>query len=732
MKLKAAMRHFLRQPWLFTAMVGLCGGIAMLALYVVQPVALQRLDLRIYDALLPLRRLSQPSAVPVVIDIDEESLARHGQWPWPRYLVADLVDRLASRGVASIGLDIMFAEPDRTSPARMREGLYRDRGISLEIAGLPAFLADFDTLFAASVRAAPVVLGAFARYSGEQYHGPTPQPPAMIARGGKDAPPYDSFLPFAPGAVLPLPQFFEDAPVGFVNVSPDADGLVRQIPLLIRFGDAVYPSLALQALMRALGTDALRLYTGPDGLFSVAAGDFKIPVSREGYMLVPFQGGRRTYRYISAARVLDGTATQADLEGCIAFVGTSAPGLADIRATPFDRVMPGVEVHAAAIDAMVNGNFVQSPSWAPGAQALIIAFMTCAATLAFGFAGPRVYVPSSIGLMGATVLASRQLFMSGLFLSPLYGLLTSLLCGGLLLSVRFWHEEKQKIVLRRAFSRYVSPEVVRQISKRQGDLLAGENRELSILFTDIRGFTSLSESLSPQDVVQLLNRYFTPMTAIVRSRSGTLDKFIGDALMAFWNAPLDVPGHPALAVDAALCMQEQLETLNSEIEASFGIRLAMGAGIHTGQAYVGNMGSDDLINYTLIGDNVNLASRLEGLCKRYGVPVVVSEHTMQGCGDAFSFVHLDVLRVKGKTRPVSIYWPMRPGTDEIFQQAMPQWSLARSQYEQGDFAGAAASFAVLAAAYPAVRLFGLYHERSLTLVQTPPADWEGIWTMEGK
>ena len=732
MNLADALKRLLRQPWLVTALAGLCGGMVMLALYVAQPVALQRLDLRIYDTLLPLRRQNEPSPVPVIIDIDEEALARYGQWPWPRYLVADLVDSLAQNGAASIGLDIMFAEPDRTSPVRLGEGLYRDRGVTLEIVGLPSFLADFDTLFTASVRAAPVVLGAFARYTGERYTGPQPQLPAMIARGGKDAPAFDAFLPTAPGAVLPLPQFFAEAPVGFVNVSPDADGLVRQIPLLLRFDDAVYPSLALRALMRALGTDALRLYTGPDGLFSVAAGDFTIPVSREGYMLVPFQGGRHTYRYISAARVLDGTTTRADIEGCIVFVGTSAPGLADIRATPFDRVMPGVEVHAAAIDAMVSGNFVRSPSWGPGAQALIIAFAACAATLAFGFAGPRVYVPSSIALMGATVVASRQLFMGGLFLSPLYGLLTTLLCGGLLLSVRFWQEEKQKIVLRRAFSRYVSPEVVKRISKRQGDLLAGENRELSILFTDIRGFTSLSESLSPQDVVLLLNRYFTPMTAIVRSRQGTLDKFIGDALMAFWNAPLDVPGHPALAVDAALSMQEQLQALNGEIEASFGIRLAMGAGVHTGQAYVGNMGSDDLINYTLIGDNVNLASRLEGLCKRYGVPVVVSGNTREGCGDAFAFVHLDVLRVKGKTKPVSIYRPMRPGTDAIFQAAMPQWSVARALYEQGDFAEAAAGFAALAKGYPAVRLFGLYHERSLMLAQSPPVQWDGIWTMEGK
>lgn len=731
MSLADVLKRLLRQPWLFTALIGLCGGVAMLALYVVQPVALQRLDSRIYDALLPLRRQHEPSPVPLIIDIDEESLARYGQWPWPRYLVADLVDRLAHNGAASIGLDIMFAEPDRTSPTRMREGLYQHRGVTLDILGLPSSLADFDALFAASVRSAPVVLGAFARYSGERSDSPKPQAPAMIARGGKNAPACDAYLPTAPGAVLPLPQLFAEAPVGFVNVSPDADGLVRQIPLLIKFEESVYPSLALASLMRALGADSLRLYSGPDGLFSVAVGDFTIPVSREGHMLVPFQGGRHTYRYVSAAKVLDGTATRADIEGCIVFVGTSAPGLADIRATPFDRVMPGVEVHAAAIDAMISGNFVQTPSWGPGAQALIIAFATCAATLAFGFARPQVYVPSSLALMGATVAASRQLFVGGLFLSPLYGLLTTLLCGGLLLSVRFWHEEKQKIVLRRAFSRYVSPEVVRRISKRQGDMLAGENRNLSILFTDIRGFTSLSEALSPQDVVHLLNCYFTPMTAIVRSRQGTLDKFIGDALMAFWNAPLDVPGHPALAVDAALSMQEQLATLNSEVEARFGIRLHMGAGVHTGQAYVGNMGSDDLINYTLIGDNVNLASRLEGLCNRYGVPVVVSEDTRKNCGDAFAFVHLDVLRVKGKTRPVSIYWPMRPA-GHVFQAAMPQWSAARSLYEQGAFAEAAAGFTALAGEYPDVRLFALYCERALTLAEKPPAVWDGIWTMDGK
>jgi adenylate cyclase len=269
-------------------------------------------------------------------------------------------------------------------------------------------------------------------------------------------------------------------------------------------------------------------------------------------------------------------------------------------------------------------------------------------------------------LIGAVLFASRQLFLDGLFVSPLYGVLTTLLCGGTLLCLRFWQEEKQKLLLRGVFSRYVSPEVVKRITRERGDLFAGEERELSILFTDIRGFTTLSESLSPQDVVRLLNRYFTPMTALVRDRQGTLDKFIGDALMAFWNAPLAVPGHPALAVDAALAMQEKLAEMNGELEADFGIRLAMGAGIHTGMAYVGNMGSDDLVNYTLIGDSVNLTSRLEGLCKHYGVPVVVSGEVAEQCeqsGAAFSFQYLDSVQVKGREKPVAIYQPMRGNTD---------------------------------------------------------------------
>jgi adenylate cyclase len=337
-------------------------------------------------------------------------------------------------------------------------------------------------------------------------------------------------------------------------------------------------------------------------------------------------------------------------------VGTSASGLLDIRATPLDRTYPGVEVQAAALDTILAQNAISIPLRNDSLLSyLSILCAGLAATLAFGFAGPLIYLPIAGVLVGASVMLSRYFFREeGLFVSPLYTVMTTVLLGAFLLLLRFWQEAQQKNMLRTTFSHYVSPEVVKRITKERGDLLAGEEQELSILFTDIRGFTSISEKLSPQQIVNLLSRYFTPMTAIVREREGTLDKFIGDALMAFWNAPLDVSAHAVRAVDAVLFMQEKLLVLNEEIRAEFGVDIRMGVGIHTGPAYVGNMGSSDLVNYTLIGDNVNLASRLEGLCPQYGVPVVVSGETMAACGDTFAFQYLDTIRVKGKMQPVQV------------------------------------------------------------------------------
>jgi len=430
--------------------------------------------------------------------------------------------------------------------------------------------------------------------------------------------------------------------------------------LVVRIGEDIYPSFSVRALMLGLGLRNLTLESGPYGLEAVRLGSgHYVPVSPQGTLRIPFIGPRRTYPYYSAADVLAGRVPPEALEGRAVFVGASLPGLADIRATPYDSACPGVEVHAAVVDAILTGNAVRLPPWTPAAQAGLIAAAGFLATLVFGFARPRVYLPVAAALIGAIVQLARHLFGQGIFLSPLYGVLTVAALGAFLLLVRFWQEERQKRRLRGLFSRYVSPEVVSRVTRTAGDLMAGEERELTVMFTDIRNFTSMSERLKPQEVVTLLNRYFTPMTALVREYSGTLDKFIGDALMAYWNAPLDVPGHPLKAVEAALAMQEAMPALNEGLRADLGLEVSIGIGVHTGTAFVGNMGTADFLNYTLIGDNVNLASRLEGLCKQYGVGIVVSGETREACGGAFDFRRLDTIRVKGRDRPVTIYAPMR-------------------------------------------------------------------------
>jgi adenylate cyclase len=704
-----------------------------LLLYVAQPPLLTRLDLKIYDLWLPLRAAAAPSPVPAVIDLDEASLAAHGQWPWPRYLVVDLLEALAEYGVAAIGLDILLAEADRSSPERMRADLLRDRGQALAWVGLPPELQDYDRLLAETLPRVPVALGAYARFEGGPGAAFRPDSPTALTIIERDLPgARPSNLPPAAAAVLPLPLFRAQAPLGFLNAAPDSDGVVREVPLVIKLGAEFQPALSLRALMLALGTRRLTLVSGLYGLEAIQVGEYTAPVSPRGTLRLPFLGPRRTYPYFSAAEVLRRAVPPEALQGRVVFVGSSAAGLMDLKATPYDNVYPGVELHAAALDALLTGNAIQIPPWAPAGPAVGLVFVALASALVFSLARPWVYPPAVALLVTAAIVGSRQLFAAGLFLSPLYALLAVAAESAVFLLWRFRREEKQKRALYAAFSRYVSPEIVKRIAKRRGDLWSGEERELSILFTDIRGFTSISEKLSPWQTVNLLNRYFTPMTALVWANGGTLDKFIGDALMAFWNAPLNVPNHSARAVTAALAMRTRLADLNEELRADFGVSIRIGAGIHSGPVYVGNMGSQELINYTIIGDNVNLASRLEGLCSQYGVGLVVSEETRAGCGESWEFQYLDTLRVKGKTRPVRVYIPLERAEAAARRAELDAWQEVRGLYLAGDFARAAEALAELQAGRPEVKLYAVYADRARRLRDEPPDNWDGVWTLTSK
>jgi adenylate cyclase len=705
---------------------------AMIALRVAEPPMISRVDQRIYDMLLPLRAAPAPSPVPVIIDIDEASLAEYGQWPWPRYLVADLLKSLREYGVAATGMDIMFAEPDNSSPKQVSAHLKRDRNVTVKYEGLPDELGDFDEVLSEELKRAPVALGAYANPD------PSSEPPdirdavKIIPRALRGAIPYETRLSSTRGATLPLPALRVRARIGFMNVDPDSDGIVRKIPLLIRVGENIYPSLALRTLMLGLGTENIVARHGPDGLESVAAGKFSAHSTPAGEMYIPFIGPRGTYRYYSAADVMKRRVPPGELAGKLAFVGTSSAGLLDIRATPLDKVYPGVETHAAAVDALTAGNSISVPSWTSEMQISYIFVSGIIAMIFFGLAPPLVYIPVAGALIGGSVVISRYFFGEGYFVSPLYSSLTVAATGASILLSRFRRERKQRIMLKKTFSRYVSPKVVNRIMRERGNPFAGEERTVSIMFSDVRGFTSISERLTPRQTVNLLNEYFTPMTAVIQDRDGTLDKFIGDAIMAFWNAPLDVPGHPARALDAALSMREKLDALNAELSSKFGVTLEIGAGVHTGAVYVGNMGSRDLVNYTLIGDNVNLASRLEGLCPYYGVGAVTSGQTKDGAGESFSFQYLDTIRVKGKTEPVTVYVPMRPQEASSRAAELSDWSAAATLYLDGKFNESTAAFRELSERHRNTKLYPIYQARSETLEKSPPEKWDGAWTMASK
>ncbi|MDR1048385.1 MAG: adenylate/guanylate cyclase domain-containing protein [Synergistaceae bacterium] len=730
MRARNVLRAAAGASWLHCVLAGAAGTALTLVLYVASPAILTRLDLKVYDALLPLRASDAPSPVPVIVDIDEKSLDDYGQWPWPRYLVADLAEALNRYGVAAAGFDILFAEPDSSSPKEMRASLRRDKDFDVTFGGLPENFYDYDRLLGETLAGAPMVLGAYARFDRPLTSPDLPVSISVLEHAAKDAVPYRPWLYSAPDAILPLPVL--RAPIGLINVFPDGDGVVRQAPLLVEIGGTLYPSLSLRALMSALGTRNLTVRYGSDGLEEIGVRGYSVPVSPQGTLHIPFIGPRGTYDYVSASDVLRGAAAPELLEGRVAFVGTSAPGLLDIRTTPFDQFYPGVETHAAVLDAILTGNAITVPRFTPALQALGILLAGLVSTAAFGFARPRVYLPVAGLLAASAIAASRRCFAAGVFLSPLYVVLTVAALGALLLLLRFRQEERQKVMLRKTFSRYVSPEVVKRITRGKEDLFAGEERELSILFTDIRGFTALSEKLTPRQIVGLLNRYFTPMTALVRGSAGTLDKFIGDALMAYWNAPLDVPEHPTVAVEAALSMQERLKILNGELRDEFGVVLRIGAGIHTGLAYVGNMGSADLLSYTLIGDSVNLASRLEGLCPQYGVEVTASAGTRAACGDRFAWRYVDTINVKGKSLPVSVYAPLRHEAAKERASELSDWNAACDFYLSGNFAEASRRLEGMRERFPGEKLYAVYAERARKLQADPPENWNGVWVLASK
>ncbi len=582
-----------------------------------------------------------------VVDIDEDSLKKFGQWPWPRDRIADLVKRLSEMGAAVIAFDVLFSEPDRLSP----------RSVLRDVKGIdPALvhrLPDNDEILAQTIAGKPVVLG-FALSNDGSYRPPVRAGFAFTGENPFEAPPHLA-------AATPIrPQLEANAAgIGHISLNPEgSSAIVRAVPLLLSDGEQLYPNLALEALRVAQGASTYLLAGAtdvPDTITQIRVGDFVIPVTAAGELWL-YVSLDRPERYVSAGRVLaqDGIAAdvKAAIDGSIVFVGTSAAGLLDIRATALGHDVPGVSLHAQTVEQILSGRFLARPDWADGLEILSIAVAGSLLVLLTTFVSPAVALACGLLVTALALAASWLAFLhGGLLFDPLAPIFFGSITHFAATAYRFLVTDRERRVVRRAFGQYLSPSLLYRIEHTRNALrLGGDDRELTIMFVDVRNFTEISERLSPTEVVRFLNTLLDALSRHVVDSEGTLDKFIGDSIMAFWNAPVDVTDHPSKAVRAALAMRETLVHLNERDAFGFGDKrkVAIGVGIHSGIACVGNMGAETHFNYSAVGDAVNVAARIEAACKDVGFDILVSETTAQPL-DRFAVLDAGALALKGRS-----------------------------------------------------------------------------------
>ncbi len=718
---------------------------AFLALRVWDPTPLELLRLRVFDTYQIIKPREVTKRPVVIVDIDDASLDAQGQWPWPRTLIAKLVEEITSRGAIAIGFDVVFPEPDRTSPRLLADALPElSKSARTEIRKA----RDHDEIFADTLLASRVVLGQSA-FNPKKGKRKVAAPKASFATMGGDA---KRFLIEYPDLLANI-QLLEDAAAGrgMFTVLPDPDGVIRRVPAALVANGNLVPSLAADMLRVATGQKTYLIKTGPVGVESVAIAGVQLPTDRSGQLWVHFSP-HRPDRYISANKFLSGKVPVEQIAGKLVIIGTSASGLLDLRATPVDPAMPGVEIHAQLLESILTDALLKRPDYAVGAEVSLALLVGLAIVILAPILGAqRVFM---LGLATASLLVGLSWYFfsrQGIMLDVSYPLVSSIAVFLMMMSVNYVREEAERRQVRDAFGQYLSPALVEQLAEDPGRLvLGGETREMTILFTDVRGFTSISEALKedPQGLTVLINRLLTPLSNAILERNGTIDKYMGDNIMAFWNAPLDDADHALNACRAALAMLERLDALNTERQKeaaeagkSFA-RLAVGIGINTGECVVGNMGSDVRFDYTVLGDAVNLASRLEGQSKIYGVHIIIGEATAKLIEDAVATLEIDSIRVKGKTEPEVIYTVLgaRDGDSRTGAHQAAQENVAAmlAAYRKRDWTGAMKSIRACRKIEPEFGvdlsvLCDLYEKRIKEFRRTPPAkNWDGVFTAVSK
>lgn len=666
-----------------------------------------------------------------IIDIDDNSLKAEGRWPWPRSKLANLVDELQKQGAAVIAFDMFFAEKEQNiAVTLLNEFKKRNLGNPnlINLIETNKLLFDDDDVFGKSIANSPTQL-AFSFLPNNQTQNLLP--PFLFTLPAKELKQLEIYPAF--GYISSIPVLQNSAKGGgFINIFPDNDGIIRRAPLIMEYQGAIYPSLALQTVLAFLGekiTLNTPKYAGTRKLEGIQLGNTIIPTDAKGQVLIPFLGKSYTFPYFSATDVLHGAIPKNALLGKILFIGTSATSSGDLQPTAIDNPFPGVEIHATLASGILLNDFSYKPAWAFGANFFLTVVLGLLAAFFFPYFGPRILGMIIVFFPISLLFINNHIWeQTGLTLSLFTPAALILAIAIINIIYGYLFESRRRERLREMFGQYVPEKHIDEMLKKRGNYgLRGEDREMSVLFADIRNFTTISEDLSAKELVEMLNTFFTPMTEIIFTHHGTIDKYVGDMIMAFWGAPLKDNSHALHAMESGLEMQAKINELRGKMIPE---QIKIGIGINSGMMSVGDMGSRYRRNYTVLGDAVNLASRIESLTKHYGVDIIVTEFTQKN-QSKFIFRKLDKVRVKGKKIAIEIYELVcleSQLTVELAEELL-LYQEALNFYFSQKWEEALALMLKLQQRFPHKKLYHLFVERIHEFQTNPlPADWDGTYT----
>jgi adenylate cyclase len=708
-----------------------------------------RLSAIIYDYRL---RISMPRTVDdrvVILDIDEKSLKEEGRWPWSRNRLALLMDQLFDRyGVAVVGFDVVFAEKDNSSGLQVLQKLGQDQlksdaAFQSVLTQIGPQLA-YDKLFADKIKNRKVVLGYYlTNQKSRSESGMLPAPAFPVGTFKGSLVGFTSWNGY--GANLPELQAAALS-AGHFNPLVDEDGVVRRVPMLVECNGAYYVSLSLAMMQALLGQPKIGLgfaegknsgYAGLEWLELFADNrTYKIPVDQDVASLIPYRGRQGSFHYISIADVLHDRVALEKLKGKIVLVGTTAPGLLDMRSTPVSEVYPGVEVHANMIAGILDQNLKQQPAYMLGAEVLWLLLVGIALSVLLPLLTPIRAILVSVFVFAVSQGLSLAIWQYADAVMPAANSLVLVALLFILnMSYGYFVESRTKRQITGLFGQYVPGDVVDDMCKNPASVsMAGESREMTVLFSDVRGFTTISEGLDPKELSLLMNEFLTPLSRVVYKHRGTIDKYMGDCIMAFWGAPLPDGTHARNAILAGIEMQAALHGLQAHFKERGWPPIKIGVGINTGRVSVGNMGSEVRVAYTVMGDEVNLASRLEGITKQYGVGIIVGENTRNAAAD-FVYRELDHVRVKGKDKPIAIFEPLGlvGEIDKSTHDELKLFHEMRRLYRKQNWEQVELQLMNLQRISPQAELYKIYAKRVVHFRNNPPpGDWDGVYVFETK